>query len=121
MAFRVGSAKHRLDEPHQVIPQHGCIPAVPASVSPGKWIVAPADKGHLSRARASHDFALPLESGLSLTTTLRIHFEVGKRFGAVYAAPACGVVPVLGSLVAGTYPSAVAAGGHIVHVGVVRS
>ena len=31
---------HRLDEPHQV-PQHGCVPAEPASVSPGKGIVTP--------------------------------------------------------------------------------
>jgi hypothetical protein len=31
--------EHRLDEFHQVIPQHGCIPAEPASVSPGEVIV----------------------------------------------------------------------------------
>ena len=30
---------HRLDELHQVVPQHGCIPAKPASVSPGEVIV----------------------------------------------------------------------------------
>src|SRR5437588_5050711 len=30
---------HRLDELHQVIPQHGCISAEPASVSPGEVIV----------------------------------------------------------------------------------
>jgi hypothetical protein len=29
------AAKHRLDEPGQIIPQHGCVPALPASVSPG--------------------------------------------------------------------------------------
>src|SRR5215813_5805427 len=28
-------AQHRLDEPGQIIPQHGCVPAWPASVSPG--------------------------------------------------------------------------------------
>jgi hypothetical protein len=39
------AAEHRLDEPHQVIPQHGCIPAEPASVSPGKFILAPVDDG----------------------------------------------------------------------------
>jgi hypothetical protein len=33
--------EHRLDEPRQVIPQHGCVPAVPASVSPGKLILTP--------------------------------------------------------------------------------
>src|SRR5258708_1067033 len=32
---------HRLDEPHQVIPRHGCIPTEPASVSLGGIIVAP--------------------------------------------------------------------------------
>src|SRR5437660_10028413 len=37
------AAEHRLDESHQVIPQHGCIPAVPASVSPGEVIVAAPD------------------------------------------------------------------------------
>jgi len=31
---------HRLDEPRQIIPQHGCVPAAPASVSPGAVIVA---------------------------------------------------------------------------------
>jgi len=35
---------HRLDESHQVIPQHGCIPAEPASVSPGDAIVAVFEK-----------------------------------------------------------------------------
>jgi len=29
------AAKHRLDEPGRIIPQHGCVPALPASVSPG--------------------------------------------------------------------------------------
>src|ERR1700675_2130938 len=29
----------RLDEPSQAIPRHGCIPAEPAAVSPGKIIV----------------------------------------------------------------------------------
>src|SRR5215813_13293186 len=29
------AVKHRLDEPGQIIPQHGCVPAWPASVSPG--------------------------------------------------------------------------------------
>ena len=29
------AVKHRLDEPGQIIPQHGCVPALPASVSPG--------------------------------------------------------------------------------------
>jgi len=33
---------HRLDEPTGNIPRHGCVPAEPASVSPGKIIVAPA-------------------------------------------------------------------------------
>ena len=36
------AAEHRLDESFQAIPQHGCIPAEPASVSPGRVIVAPA-------------------------------------------------------------------------------
>src|SRR5215469_13341023 len=27
--------QHRPDEPGQIIPQHGCVPALPASVSPG--------------------------------------------------------------------------------------
>src|ERR1700726_4123092 len=30
---------HRLDEPRQIIPQHGYVPAEPASVSPGEVIV----------------------------------------------------------------------------------
>ena len=34
-----GFSRHRYD--HQAIPQHGCVPAEPASVSPGKIIVAP--------------------------------------------------------------------------------
>ena len=34
-----GFPRHRYD--HQAIPQHGCVPAVPASVSPGKIIVTP--------------------------------------------------------------------------------
>ena len=29
------AVKHRLDEPGQIIPQHGCVPALPASVLPG--------------------------------------------------------------------------------------
>src|SRR5215470_17164224 len=29
------AVKHRLDESGQIIPQHGCVPALPASVSPG--------------------------------------------------------------------------------------
>ena len=33
------AAHDRLDKPRQVIPQHGCVPAVPASVSPGKAIL----------------------------------------------------------------------------------
>src|SRR2546430_13797231 len=35
---RIGSraAEHRLDEPHQVIPQHGCIPAVPLPFHPAR-------------------------------------------------------------------------------------
>ena len=32
---RPRAVKHRLDEPGQIIPQHGCVPALPASVSPG--------------------------------------------------------------------------------------
>jgi len=39
MSSRV--VEHRLDEPHQAIPQHGCVPAEPASVSPGKGILTP--------------------------------------------------------------------------------
>src|SRR5271155_335453 len=34
MSTRV--VEHRLDEFHQLFPQHGCIPAEPASVSPAK-------------------------------------------------------------------------------------
>src|ERR1039458_5672903 len=34
-----GFSRHRYD--HQTIPQHGCVRAEPASVSPGKIIVAP--------------------------------------------------------------------------------
>ena len=37
--FGRGFPRHRYD--HQAIPQHGCVPAEPASVSPGKIIVAP--------------------------------------------------------------------------------
>src|SRR5215469_4201752 len=29
------AVQHRLDEPGQIIPQHGCVPALPASVSSG--------------------------------------------------------------------------------------
>src|ERR1700739_4036591 len=36
--FWRGFSRHRYD--HQAIPQHGCVPAEPASVSPGKAIVA---------------------------------------------------------------------------------
>ena len=36
--FGRGFSRHRYD--HQAIPQHGCVPAEPASVSPGKIIVA---------------------------------------------------------------------------------
>ena len=32
---RPRAVKHRLDEPGQIIPQHGCVPALPPSVSPG--------------------------------------------------------------------------------------
>jgi hypothetical protein len=39
---------HRLDEPRQIIPQHGCVPAAPASVSPGAVIV-PAQSGRANR------------------------------------------------------------------------
>ena len=35
-----GFSRHRYD--HQAIPRHGCVPAEPASVSPGKIIVAPS-------------------------------------------------------------------------------
>jgi hypothetical protein len=34
-----GFSRHRYN--HQAIPQHGCVPAEPASVSPGQIIVAP--------------------------------------------------------------------------------
>ena len=37
--FGRGFPRHRYD--HQAIPQHGCVPAEPASVSPGKIVVAP--------------------------------------------------------------------------------
>src|SRR5216683_2673180 len=37
--FGRGFPRHRYD--HQAIPQHGCVPAMPASVSPGKIIVTP--------------------------------------------------------------------------------
>ena len=37
--FGRGFSRHRYD--HEAIPQHGCVPAEPASVSPGKIIVAP--------------------------------------------------------------------------------
>jgi len=45
--MRVGGAREgysrrgsdRLDEPNQAIPRHGCIPAEPAAISPGKIIV----------------------------------------------------------------------------------
>ncbi len=37
--FGRGFSRHRYN--HQAIPQHGCVPAEPASVSPGKIIVAP--------------------------------------------------------------------------------
>ena len=37
MNFR--AVQHRLDEPRQSIPQHGCLPAEPVSVSPGEVIV----------------------------------------------------------------------------------
>ena len=39
---------HRLDEPRQIIPQHGCVPAAPASVSPGAVIV-PAEPDRANR------------------------------------------------------------------------
>ena len=35
------AVKHRLDEPGQIIPQHGCVPALPASVSPGSGNFSP--------------------------------------------------------------------------------
>ena len=41
------AARHRLDEPRQVIPQHGCVPAEPASVWLGEVIVAP-NRGPIS-------------------------------------------------------------------------
>jgi hypothetical protein len=37
--FGRGFSRYRYD--HQAIPQHGCVPAEPASVSPGQIIVAP--------------------------------------------------------------------------------
>ena len=37
--MRCHAPEHRLDEPRQVIPQHGCVPAEPASVSPGEGIL----------------------------------------------------------------------------------
>src|SRR5215468_12635171 len=48
------AVKHRLDEPGQIIPQHGCVPALPASVSPGRRILAerisdPQMQGELMR------------------------------------------------------------------------
>lgn len=52
------AARHRLDEP-QTIPQHGCIPAEPTSVSPGRFIVAPPRHavlkwGPMQSLRAAH-------------------------------------------------------------------
>ena len=38
---RPRAVKHRLDEPGQIIPQHGCVPALPASVSPGSGNFSP--------------------------------------------------------------------------------
>jgi hypothetical protein len=37
--IRSRAVEHRFDEFYQVIPQHGRIPAEPASVSPGEVIV----------------------------------------------------------------------------------
>src|SRR5271170_1065198 len=59
--WRLGGARtsprapvHRLDEPTGIIPRHGCVPAVPASVSPGQIIVAPPRHAVLNFRVARH-------------------------------------------------------------------
>ena len=51
------AVKHRLDEPGQIIPQHGCVPALPASVSPGSGNFSPkinqGSQGQLRTKRLS--------------------------------------------------------------------
>jgi len=46
---------HRLDEPRQIIPQHGCVPAEPASVSSGEVIVPRSRTAQTSRALPAAD------------------------------------------------------------------
>lgn len=49
--LRSCAAEARLDEPRQAIPQHGCIPGVPASLSPGNGIAAPIEADYFCLER----------------------------------------------------------------------
>src|SRR6266478_4221591 len=56
--FGRGFSRHRYD--HQAIPQHGCVPAEPASISPGKIISSSTTSIRLNFRLARH----PPDGGL---------------------------------------------------------
>src|SRR5438876_10003647 len=62
--MRSRAAEHRLDELDQVIPQHGCFPAEPASVSPGEGHFTLTAKTRKQRGRCLLPAKLPLPSSL---------------------------------------------------------
>jgi len=84
--MRSRAAEHRLDELDQVIPQHGCFPAEPASVSPGEVILpslrkrANSDGGACSRrsCRCRRGlFQLAIAGSMDLSLTSGEHILLG--------------------------------------------
>src|SRR6266852_3161270 len=73
--FGRGFSRHRYD--HQAIPQHGCVPAEPASVSPGKIIVAPPCPS-VSTSGYPVIRSLRVIKGDTITRTMRVGASEGE-------------------------------------------
>jgi len=70
---------HRYD--HQAIPQHGCVPAEPASVSPGQIIVAPPQSIHRN----------PGSPSVARDTKVNLRLAAARRLQKVADAQGCEV------------------------------
>jgi hypothetical protein len=86
----------RRDEPYQVIPQHGCIPAEPASVSPDEVIVAVFDEC-ASIAGTFAAFLPPNNLPLSLNGHVDRTVLVATMMLSIVAATIFGILPALGT------------------------
>src|SRR5215469_8575386 len=70
------AVKYRLDEPGQIIPQHGCVPALPASVSPGSGNFSRKPKS--LRAAQNQASVIAHRGAGSQATVLR--FRSGEKY-----------------------------------------